>query len=262
MALPNQPQGFMQRAAQFFNAGGNSQNANAGNPNSNVPGARSNQNPDLQGNNQQQGNGQDQQTQDPFNAYADLWKAPTENDGEKTPRFQLDPAVINRSADSLDFVRNMPEDMRASLEEVFGTNAEKGSALLNYVARQAYASAIQHGTALTDRYLDVRGQHEGKKVGKTVKEQLALNSIDSMEAAKKSPIVKENLRLIAQNLSRTYPDADPQWIQEKTQEFFVQMATAVNPQKDEKTIETEQRKAPGGEDFDWDSWLAADKARQ
>lgn len=218
-----------------------------------------NQNQQQQNNNQQQQNQQQngtnnpEQIQSPLDAYKGLFDNIPDNQ-EQAPQFDIDLKQINGVADSLDFTRSMPDDMRESIMETFGDKAQAVEALLNHIGRQAYATAIKHGSSLTGKYIDVRSGFDRKGLDKVVKDHMTLSGVDTLEVARKNPVVRENLRMIAQNLARKYPDATPQEIQDMSQKFFKDMATALTPENIQQQQELDRKKAPGGEDFDWEGW--------
>lgn len=253
--------------SRMFQGGSNN---NPGNPPLNQGGNQNqagNQNV-QQSQNPQQGPGTYQQNQSPGNngstndpntmqspldVYKNLWQNP-ENTNEQAPEFKIDQKVLDNATNSLDFTRNLPSELAEKLQGL-GEQGPIMLDLLNHVGRQAYANAIQHNSLLTGKFLDIKGKYDQKGLGRTIKEQLALTGIDTHKAAQNSPIVRENLRMIAQNLTRQYPDASPEWIQEKAVAFFTEMYTSMNPQNTQAQTAEQQRKAPGGEEFDWGNWM-------
>jgi hypothetical protein len=207
-------------------------------------------------NNNPQGATNDPNTQkSPLDAYAKLWENIPDNEAE-VPRFNIAEDVINKSAGGLDFTRNLPDELREAVGTAFGEHAGTVEQLLNHIGRQIYATGIKHTSALTDKYLDVRKGFDQKGLGRTINEHMALTSIDGMEAAKKSPIVREHLKTIGQRLARQYPDATPSEIQDLTQKFFLEMAQAISPKNLQAQQEQDIARAPGGADFNWDDWAS------
>ncbi len=265
---PNQGS-MMQRATEFFR--GNQQpNQDRGtrqnNTQSNQPQNNQQQNNQPANKNQQQNNNNQNQgdlnnpenRQTPFDAYKGLWDT-VDNSAEQAPAFKLDDKLINGTAEKLDFLADLPEDLQEGFTSAFGENAQLVAKLFNHVGRKAYATSLNHTTALTDKYLNVKDTFSQKGLGKSIKEHMALTGLDAHEAAQKHPIVKETLRMIGKQIAQKHPDATPDWIQTQALKFFSEMHGALNPTP-EATQQVEAKK-PGGQEFDWGEWAKNDIKR-
>lgn len=220
--------------------------------------------PKQQGNNEGQDNkgatNDPNSMQNPMDVFKDLF-AKADASAEKAPAFELPAETLNQAADSMDFTRGLPEELQQALVAA-GDQGKLFVQLAQHMSRQAYASALAHGSKLTGQYMDVRSQFDQKGLGKTVKEHLALSNIDSMLENTQSPVVKEHLRMIGQQLAQKYPDANPAWISQQAKAFFLEMAKAVQPDAfgDKATMEAQEAaKAPGGVEFNWGDWLNGPK---
>lgn len=272
---PNQSQNFLQRAQEYIRGNtqqqpqrGDRQNNNQSNQNRNTQ-----QNDNTQQNNQQPANRQTQQNQNnnnqdglndpenrqtPFDAYKGLWDN-VDNSAEQAPDFKLDDKLINGTADTLDFLRDLPEDLQQELSEHFGERMPAISKLMNHIGRRAYATALTHNTALTDKYMKVKDGFSQKGLGRSIKEHMALTGIASHEAAQKNPIIRETLQMIGSKLAKLHPDASPDWIRDKSFEFFKEVNNAMNPTPE--TTQKQEAVKPGGSDFDWETWGKSDIKR-
>lgn len=265
----NQQGNIMQRAMDYVR--GNQ-------PNNQDRGTRQNNtqqqaNSGGQGNNQQNNNRQEQQQQNnqnngdlnnpenrqtPFAAYEGLWDN-VDTNGEQAPDFNLDSKVIDGTADRLDFMRDMPEDMQEGLTQAFGDNLPHIIKALNHLGRKAYATSVTHNTALTDKYLKVKDGFSQKGLGRSIKEQMVLTGIASHEAAQKNPVIREMLSMIGSKLARLHPDATPDWIRDKAFDFVKEVNGAMFPTPQDQ--QQQEAKQPGGADFDWNTWAKSDIKR-
>lgn len=214
---------------------------------------------------QQQQNNQNQNDlnnpenrQTPFDAYKNLWQN-ADTSAENPPDFKLDDKLVNTTADSIDFLKDLPKEMVEGLQTAFGDNYGVVADVLNHIGRRAYATSLNHGSLLTDKYLKVKGTFDQKGFGRNVKEHMALTGIASHEAAQKHPILRETLQMIGSKLARLHPDATPDWIRDKAFEFFKEANGALFAQPNQQQQQQEQRKAPGGDEFDWDAWAKQGK---
>lgn len=262
---------LMDRASQFFrgnqnNTGdrgtrqNNTQDNQRGNNNQNNNNNNQNQN-DNQNNNRQQQQRDNNQNRDdlnnpenrqtPFDAYKGLWDT-VDNSADVAPPFKLDDKLINGTAEKLNFLSDLPEDLQTELAEHFGEKMPAIEKLMNHIGRRAYATSLNHTTALTDKYLNVKGSFDQKGLGRSIKEHMALTGLDAHKAAQTHPIVKETLRMIGKQIAQKHPDASPDWIQEQSIKFFTEMHGALNPTPE--ATQVIEAKKPGGADFDWDGW--------
>lgn len=202
----------------------------------------------------------------PLDAYQGLWGKAKGPDGkeiepEVPPAFNIDQKAIDAAAGSLSFSGNIPEDMDLS---GLGENKDTILALMDHVGRQAYATAINHSSKLTDKWYNSRSAHDAKAIPNIVKDSLTYHGIENMPFAQKSPVVRENMKMIGKQLRGMYPDATPEQIQERTVQFFNEMAKAINPDmfQQQEVMNQERARQPGGEEFDWDDWLKTSARQQ
>lgn len=247
------------------------------------------QGPQNQQGQQQQGNGQQGQQgqqrqpsggtnkgatndpesfQNPLDVYAGLFnnEPPKDKDGKPVntdpPKFQLDPKTIGEAAGKIDFMSGLSPEVQQKINSG-NLDAETLSTLFNHVGRNAYARALEHATTLTDRFVGMRLGHEQQGLGQQVRRILATSQVLSNPNVAKNPAVREHMEIISDGLARKFPDATPQWIAEKTQEYFQHLATAVNPdlmpkQQDDNAAhgaKTGELRSPDGKVFDWGSYL-------
>lgn len=201
-----------------------------------------------------------QNTQTPFDAYANLWKNVDSKDTTPPP-FDIDDKTVSGVADKLDFMAGYDEAELQGLRDHFGDKADSVFKLLNNVGRKAYSTALQHGSKVTGKYLDVRKGYDSKDIGKQIREHNVTNSIGAFEAAKKHPVIRQQLEKVGLELARQHPDADATWISEKTREYFDMMSSAFSPQEQTNLTDEQKKKAPGGQDFDWDEFSKAQEDR-
>jgi len=265
MAQANQQGNFLTRAFDAMRTG-NQQPQNNQQQQNNQQGNNNQQNNQSQNNNRQQQQTQNNQNQGdlnnpenrqtPFDAYKNLWDN-ADTSAENPPDFKLDDKLVNSTADSIDFMKDLPQDVQEGLQAAFGDNLGVVLKTLNHLGRRSYATSLNHGSLLTDKYLKVKGTFDQKGFGRNVKEHMALTGIASHEAAQKHPILRETLQMIGSKLARLHPDATPDWIRDKAFEFFKEANGALFAQPNQVQQQQEQAKAPGGSEFDWETWAKA-----
>jgi hypothetical protein len=191
----------------------------------------------------------------PLSVYEGLWKEAAAGEEDQPPAFTIKPETIKSVADSLSFSGKLPEDL--DMSEFTEGQRNALMSIIDHVGRQSYSTSIDHASKLTDKWYGMRSTHDNKKFPGMIKDTLAFSGIDNMEVAQKNPIVRENMRMIGAQLRKLHPDATPEWITQQTSTFFKDMAEALHPDmgKQQEIQKEQQSKAPGGEDFDWNTWV-------
>jgi hypothetical protein len=187
--------------------------------------------------------------QNPMDAYADLFKPqdPSKKQADP-PAFQLDPALIEKAAGSIDFTSKLPPELRARFQ---GEDGEALMAVMNLMGRQAYQASISHMSALTDKFVGLRSNFDQQNLGDNVKSHLVQNTLQS-KFANTNPVTKQGLQMISGMMKEAFPDATPEWISEQAPKFFVEMAKQLAP---EEFNASKQQNPQNSTEVDWGNWL-------
>lgn len=200
--------------------------------------------------------------QNPLDVYKGLFdnSPKLDKDGKpvpvnEPPKFQLDSKTISDAASKIDFMSGLPPELNEKIQSG-QMDGQSIQALVSHVAQQAYARSMEHATALTDRFVGMRLQHEQQGLPKQLQRLLAKHTAISNPAIRDNPVLREQYETVSERLSGLHPDKPPEWIAEKTNEYFQEIAKAVNPtfgkQDDSQPIEGQ------GKDkkvFDWQGYL-------
>jgi len=92
-------------------------------------------------------------------------------------------------------------------------------------------------------------------LNKSVQRVLANNNITKIPGAN-NPVVKGFLEMTSAALSEKYPDQPPEWVAEKTQKLFLDMAKAMSPAQEE-AVNRDPRDISQSEGFDWDKYIGS-----
>lgn len=180
----------------------------------------------------------------PLDTYTKLWE--TANQGtEAPPAFAVDSKVINEVSSSMDFVRNAPEDLMTAAQN---GDMKAIMGLMNHAARKSYEAALSHGTALTDKYLNIRSQHDQAQIGHKVKSEMVSASFADIPNSS-HPVVKQELRRIADGMQKMNPDMRPEEIVAATKEYFINVQNAMNG-----TGQQQQQQKP--DEDQWDKFFS------
>lgn len=198
-----------------------------------------------------------QKPADPLAAFSKIFDNPDESTVKKPPSFKLDPTVIKGAADSLNFSEALTPEILAKLKAGDDSGYVE---LANALGRKIYSQSLEHSSALTDRFVSLRSEHDQSNLGRQMNSHLAKNSLESIAAS--NPTAKKMLDFIADGIVRTNPDATPEFIAEQTPKFFLELAKLTNPD----AFDPEKNGASGGngqggnqknkgKDIDWNAWL-------
>lgn len=248
----NQPQN---NGANGNQGQGNNQNQNnqprQNNGQSNQLNSGSGQN-NLEQNGNQNGQMGQNQNQDPLAQFGKLFEDNGNGDADTPPAFSIDPAKMTEVANAQDFTRNVnPETMQKAL----GGDYQAMVQVMGEVSRGAYRAAIEHGGMLTDKFVGAREAHGKKGVNATVRGHMTDQALSSMPGMN-NPVVRKQMTQIATQMQKSFPDATPQEIAEKTKEFMTGVAGAINPQDPKKNANGQEQPEIRGEEF-WNDFFDA-----
>lgn len=191
--------------------------------------------------------------QDPLAAFAKMFDNTPNGDAPKAPEFKLSPDAIKQAASGLDFADTVPKDL---MERIKADDPTAIAELVNNLGRKLYSTSLEHNSLLTDRFVGARSEFDRKSYGSDVNKTLAKNSLKSI--AEQSPVAAAHLQRIADDLYSKNPDATPQWIEEQTKRFFVDMARMANPEAFGQPNDPSQRGK--AQETDWDEFFDGKKA--
>lgn len=216
------------------------------------------QRPQQQPGQQQQPTGGEQQPgqqNSPLDAFADLWKTdpnktpnPASQDPWAEPLFATDPAKIREAAGKMNFLEHVsPELMQKAMS---GNDPQAFMQVINSVGQSTLAAALQIGTATTE--------HAGKQIGDRFNKALPGRFKDmQIEGAQPSdprlqhPAVQPMLKFARNQVKQMYPDATPQEIQAKSEQYILAMMSG----GDSGDGGGSSASGDNQENFNWGGWV-------
>lgn len=186
--------------------------------------------------------GTDQHPVNPMDAYAKLWDT-TATDTSTPPAFSIDPTTLDKVSGSLNFTQNVAPEL---MQKATSGDMAALMQIMNQVGQQAYKASISHNSALTDKFVAARSQYDFKNIGSTVKQEMTSTALQTSVPNASHPVVKQELRRIADAMQKQNPDASPQDIADSAKKYFNELYSAVNPGQTQQ----EQQAATGEQDWD------------
>lgn len=192
--------------------------------------------------------GTTQEPVNPLDAYAKMYeKANAQPDAP--PAFNLDPKVLGEVSGSLDFTKNVPQEV---MQKALTGDAASLTQMMNHVAQQAYQAALSHGASLTDKFVGARSAYDLKSIGGGVKKELTSQALSSIPNYS-HPVVREQLNRIAEQMAATNPELSPEEIAKSAAKYMQDLASAISPQSNEQPKENKP--------VDWASYLSNDSRK-
>lgn len=162
----------------------------------------------------------------PLDDFSTLFDNPNTDDKQNLPpSLSISPDKLKEHVSKLDFTADLPNETRQALVNM-GDQGKLFLELLNHVGRQAYSTAVQHSSALTDKFVGMRSEFDTKALSGRVKSELVRSGFHKSNA---HPVVKAAQEMVASQLQAVNPDATPEWIQEQTNSFFTLLGQQLDP---------------------------------
>lgn len=243
-AAPQQQQNNQQNNQQ-------QQNPNSGTVQNNVA---------PNGNNQQTQNdlnngkmaGTTNEPANPMDQYSKLWENAT-NQQDTPPQFQLDPKVLQDVSGKMSFTDGVPQEL---MQRATSGDMTALVEMMNFVGQNAYKMSLQHGSALTDRFVAARSDFDSKSLAPKVKGELTNAALSNLPNFN-HPVVKQQLRDTANRLQAQNPDASPQQIADMAKQYISDLASAIggNQNNQQGSGQNSNGSAQQNE-TDWDAYLS------
>lgn len=182
---------------------------------------------------------------DPLAAYAKMFDNNTNKQPDAAPTLTLDPEVLNKVSGSMDFMKGVDP---ALMQRATGGDMTAMFELMNHVGRSAYRTSLEHGGAVTDKFVGAREAHFAKNIPGQVRNELTLNSLAGPGGAS-SPVAKKQLVEIAQRMAAANPDASPADVAASAKQYIADLYNATHP-----ADPASQPTTAGA--VDWDKWLS------
>lgn len=189
--------------------------------------------------------GTDQQPVNPLDAYSKLWDT-SATDSSKPPAFALDATVLDKVSSGLNFTQGVPAEL---MQKAMTGDTQAMMDIMNHVGQQAYRASLSHSTTLTDKFVGARSEYDLGSIGSKVKQELTSSALQESVPNASHPVVKQELKRIADAMQKMNPDSSPQEIAESAKQYFNTLYSAANPQPTQA-----QTRAASGE-VDWDKYF-------
>lgn len=193
----------------------------------------------------QQSNQSGQSPTNPLDSFMSLWDNTNQQQQEAPPSFNLNPEEVKKISSSMRFTDGISQEQ---FQQAMSGDQQAFFAMMDHVGRQAYATALQHGGALTDRFVGARSEYENKKVPSQVKKELVSANLQSAVNVQ-HPVIRKELTRIAEAMHSQNPDASPAEIAQAAVDYFSQISQAMTGQQQQ------EQQSKGDQPVDWDKFF-------
>lgn len=167
-----------------------------------------------------------EKSKDPLAAFAEIFdnKKPAGTPEEDIPLSMqaiLTPENLKKITAELNFAEMISPEVRKKLADPETASAAMFEAM-NEIALGSYTTAIQHSSRASELVLDDRMQRMEKTFSARIDDHQIKSSIKANEAIANSPVLQAGIMMIADQLRKSQPDADPKWVTEQATKFFAE----------------------------------------
>lgn len=206
-------------------------------------------------------NGQQGTEANPLDFFATMYdNADNGASSEEAPVFALDPEKLTAAASKLDFTKDLDPEL---LQGLASGDLTKLPELLNAVGRASYSQALQHGAALTDKFVGQHSDYQNKQLAPMVRDQLTQNELNSDAGGLdlSNPVVARAVADTAKQLSQRHPTLPPSVIAQKAKEYHIQLASTMLGMNAEgmqqlPDMYKQQQQQAQSQDTDWDAYFS------
>jgi len=207
---------------------------------------------------QPQNQNQDDEQLDVMSMYEGLFSPPDAETVKKNepPKFLLAADKVKEAAGKMDFTAGLPDDIVQKLQSGEAIDGKTLLAAINFAGRQAYSRALEHATGLTGHFVEARVKHEQQGLPAVLRNYLARSKAISGPDVADNPVVREHMAMISEKVAAKFPDATEDEVATLTQEYFTEMAKAINPKAFQQQTGPQNTKTRGKDEVVVDDWSA------
>jgi len=221
--------------------------------------------PKIQQQQQQQDDGSEE-SNDAMSIYEGLFSPPDAETQRKNepPKFLLAADKVKEAAGKMDFTAGLPDEIVQKLQSGDAIDGKTLLVAINFAGRQAYSRALEHATGLTGHFVEARVKHEQQGLPTALRNYLAKSKAVSGPDVSDNPVVREHMSMISEKIAAKFPDATDDEVATLTQEYFTEMAKAINPKAFQQLTGLEQQKRGKDEVVidDWSAYLQPSEDQQ
>jgi hypothetical protein len=206
----------------------------------------------------------EQKQQNPLDPFADLWEPPKQ-EGEpgngKPPQTQTPPKSPDyvAAAKKIDFSRLVPPELAT---KALGGDTTAFSQILNTIGQSGFAAAGKMTEGMIAKAIEkARAEIDSSLSGRF--KELAVSNTRSKNPNMQHKAVRPMVEAIKSQMSLKFPDASPEEIQAKSEDYVAAMLAAANSGSSSSAEEEtdplkEKAKAQANQTYDWDKYALGD----
>jgi hypothetical protein len=181
--------------------------------------------------------GTNQTPENPLDIYSKMFENAAKNSDIQAPQFKLDPKIVDDVSSKLDFTQAVPKEL---MEKALTGDVKALLGVIQATTQNAYKTALQHGTSLTDTYINQRSEFDQSKINSGVKRELTHQALSDAPNFS-HPVIKQ---------AKANPDASPQEIARSAKAYITDLASALNPS-------SKTGSENGEAEMDWSKYLSS-----
>jgi len=171
----------------------------------------------------------------------------------------LTPEVLTQASSKINFQDFITEETKQALAAGEDPNAVFNA--FNEVAAGAYRQSLQHSAQLSEQLLEAKLAELKANLHTDIQSNLVQNAIHADAAAQENPVIAASIKIMADKLQSTFPDATPDWINSQAKNWFTEISTALGGSTKIEPGTTGPTSKPK-ETIDWMEFATANESKE
>lgn len=197
----------------------------------------------------------------PLDAFAKLWETPATdpNAPSQDPNnyfATLDPAKVMESAKKVNFAnQQVTPEMLAEVAKGGPDAVKVMLGLINQSSQAVYGQSALATASIVQKALDAQREQFQKQLPGLLKSHLVTDSLATENPIFTNPALAPMVEMARNQVLQKFPNATQTEVKQQVVTFFNAMQSALAP----KSVKAGSgNSSTGGENTDWDAWLAKD----
>lgn len=188
--------------------------------------------------------------QSPTENFKDLWTMPSNQTGNKTPNFQLNPEQLQSTASKIDFTRSIKqEDLQAIANGGEGAVTALMNVLNNF-GQQVFSTNAQFSSHLTEAGYRAASDSINTGLPSLVKKQFSQAELFNTNPKLRTPELQPLVLAIQSQITERHPNASTQEVNAMVDKYFTEVIGKAFTKED-----SQQSQPAGADTFDFSSFL-------
>ena len=186
----------------------------------------------------------------PLDIYDDMFhNKPAKGDKPVDLTLNIPDEAMDKVMENVDFSKSISPELMTKFQ-----SGDVGAVMevMQVMSKQAYRTAMQHGAAVANSNLNLRGEQLDGQIGKIVQSNLSSDAVINSDIPNiDHPAVKREVQRVAAQLREANPTATASQIAQGTKNYFQELRAAMTPEAQPSAAEQAQAAQDWSNVDDW-----------